>query len=67
MKLHDDIRLLNLRELAKAFGVGITYTRAMKKAGLSLPGGRTTISAALQWLKDHPDFKVSESLGWKRR
>ena len=66
MDTKRDTRLLNLTELATELNVGTTYTRAMKKAGLPVPGGRTTVSAAMDWLRAHPDFKVREALGWGR-
>lgn len=54
--------LLNLKQLAKALGVGYSFARAMHNAGLETPGGRVTESAARRWLKQHPAFKVSENL-----
>ena len=65
MDTKRDTRLLNLTELAEELNVGTTFARAMKKAGMALPGGRTTVSAAMDWLRGHPDFKVREALGWK--
>jgi hypothetical protein len=54
--------LLNLTELAEELGVGVSFTSAMKAAGLPLPGGRTTIEWALQWLRDNPHFRTRRAL-----
>jgi hypothetical protein len=54
--------LLNLTELAKELGVGVSFTSAMKAAGLPLPGGRTTIEWALKWLQNNPQFRTRLAL-----
>ena len=66
MDTKRDTRLLNLTELATELNVGRTYTRAMKKPGLAVPRGRTTVTAAMEWLHAHPNFNVRKSLAWGR-
>jgi len=53
-------KLITLKVLADKFGVGYSFTRAMKKAGLPLPGGRTSVSDAKRWLRKNPDFRVTK-------
>lgn len=58
----DSDKLLNLKTLAGELGVGYSFTRAMRKAGLQTPGGRTTLNDARRWLRSHPEFRVSTYL-----
>lgn len=53
--------LKNVGELAESLGVNRTYVTRMKYAGFAMPGGRSTIDWALQWLKEHPDFSQAAS------
>ena len=53
-------KLLNIGEMAKELGVNRTYISAMKRAGFSMPGGRSTARAALNWLKTAPQFAVTK-------
>ena len=46
-----------MAEIAAALGRGRNYVSAMKREGFSLIAGRQTLSAAMEWLKEHPDFK----------
>lgn len=59
--------LLTLRGLSEALGVSYSYTRAMKKAGFPLIGGRARVPDALRWLKRHPDFRVSDHITTKAK
>ena len=52
--------LLNISALAAALGVSPCFIKRMKWAGFPMPGGRSTIAWALEWLKAHPDFKQSD-------
>ena len=36
--------------------------KRMKWAGFKMPGGRATVEWALEWLKNHPDFRQSDYL-----
>ena len=53
-------KLMSLKALASELGVGYSFTRAMKKAGMALPGGRTSAAEAQRWLRKNPDFRVSD-------
>ncbi|MEG0587934.1 MAG: hypothetical protein RR506_08545 [Akkermansia sp.] len=50
-------RLLTQVELAIILNVTPQWVGAMKRWGIPLPGGRTTLKAALDWLKANPDFR----------
>lgn len=52
--------LLNVSELAAELGVPPCFVKRMKWAGFPMPGGRSTVAWALEWLKQHPDFKQSD-------
>lgn len=52
---------LGVKELSRALGRGRNYVGAMKKAGFSMPGGRSTVYAAQRWLEEHPGFRVQSS------
>jgi len=53
-----DHRLLNGRQLAKQLGVSYDYVKDMRLTGFQPPiGGLTTITYALNWLNEHPDFR----------
>jgi hypothetical protein len=52
--------LLNVGELAAGLGVSTCFIKRMKWAGFPMPGGRSTVAWALEWLKAHPDFKQSD-------
>src|SRR5689334_8778631 len=50
--------LLNGTELAEEINIGRTGVQAMKKLGYKFTHGRkTTKRSALQWLRDHPNFR----------
>jgi hypothetical protein len=49
--------LLNITQLAAELGVSAVFIKRMKWAGFPMPGGRSTIRWALDWLKAHPEFK----------
>jgi hypothetical protein len=46
-----DPRLWNMSQLAECLGVPIEHIRAMKKAGFTMPLGRSTIGMAHKWLE----------------
>lgn len=54
--------LLNQKNLAAALGVSGPWIRAMHRCGFAMPGGRATVADALQWLKEHPDFRMRKVL-----
>ena len=60
-----DDKMIDLKTLAGRLGVGYSTTRAMKKAGMPLPGGKTTEGDARKWLKQHPGFRVKDWLTGK--
>jgi hypothetical protein len=53
-----DTQLLSIKELAWRLNRHPNYVYRMKKAGFPMPGYRSTVEAALQWLEDNP--------GWSR-
>ena len=59
--------LLNQQSLAQAIGVSGPWIRAMHRCGFPMPGGRATIADALQWLKEHPEFRMNKALRGHRR
>lgn len=52
-------KLITLKALAAELGVGYSFTRAMKKAGMPTPGGRVSATDARQWLRKNPSFRVT--------
>jgi RES domain-containing protein len=54
--------LKNMTMLADALGTSTTFIKRMKYAGFAMPGGVSTESWALKWLKDHPDFRQKDYL-----
>lgn len=46
--------LLSIKELARELGRERTYVWAMKCRGFRMPGGRSTVAAAIAWLENHP-------------
>jgi hypothetical protein len=56
--------LKNVGQLAKALGVSPCFIKRMKYAGFPMPGGRSTVEWALEWLRANPGFKQSE---WTKR
>lgn len=59
------------KELAAALKRGAGYVSAMRSAGCPMPGGRTTLRLALDWLLSHPDFNresvyPTKRSGWLR-
>lgn len=52
--------LLNCRELAGAMSVSAYFITAMRSAGYRFAyGHQTTLSHALNWRADHPDFRTT--------
>lgn len=58
MLKHNDTQLLTIKELAWRLNRHPNYVYRMKKAGFPMPGYRSTLEAALQWLEENP--------GWSR-
>lgn len=48
------------QELADKLRRGRCYIFAMKKAGFKMPGGTATLTGALEWLSENPDFKTTD-------
>lgn len=55
-----ECRLFKAGELAAALGVKGPFVTQMKHAGFKMPGGRSTLRWALDWLKANPDFASGE-------
>ena len=60
--LAPDPKLYSATNLAKALGVNRSFVGAMKRDGFPMPGGRSTIAWAHEWLRKHPNFTVSTPL-----
>jgi hypothetical protein len=52
--------LKNVGRLADALGVSPVFIKRMKWAGFAMPGGVATVEWALQWLKQHPEFRQKD-------
>jgi hypothetical protein len=46
--------LLGVKELASELGRSRFYVFWMKRRGFPMPGGRSTLAAAIKWLETHP-------------
>lgn len=57
------MKLLNLKQLAGELGVGYSFTKAMRRAGLPLLGGRVLADDAIKWLRKNPDFSPGKARG----
>lgn len=54
----EDHKLLNQRELANELNVSYDYVKDMRKVGFLMPfGGKTTLSHAIAWINQSPDFR----------
>jgi hypothetical protein len=49
--------LLSVKELAWQMKRHASYIYAMRQAGFQMPGNRTTLAAALDWLARNPDWR----------
>ena len=56
----NDEPLIDLKTLSRKLGVGYSFTRAMRNAGMPTPGGKTTVGDARKWLRAHPGFRVKD-------
>ena len=54
--------LKNMTALADALGTSTTFIKRMKYAGFPMPGGVSTETWALKWLKEHPEFRQKDYL-----
>jgi hypothetical protein len=52
--------LLNITQLAAELGVSTCFVKRMKWAGFPMPGGRSTVAWALEWLKANPSFRQAD-------
>lgn len=52
MKLDEP--LLSAREIAETIRRHTNYVYAMRRQGFKMPGGRATLTSAMQWLCKHP-------------
>ena len=52
-----DPRLLSCKELAWQLNRHVNYVYAMRRAGFHMPGDRTTLHDALQWLSQNPHWR----------
>jgi hypothetical protein len=59
--VHEE-KLLNLMQLAEDLGVAYQFDKHAHRAGLPLMGGRTTRSATMVWMAEHPDFRAEARL-----
>jgi len=50
-------QLLNVGQLAETLGVSACFIKRMRWAGFQMPGGRSTVEWALEWLKANPNFR----------
>ena len=50
----DQTQLLSVKELAWRLNSHSDYVYLMRKAGLPMPGNRTTLEEALAWLESTP-------------
>ena len=55
MLKYNDTQLLSVKELAWRLNRHPNYVYLMRKAGFKMPGNRTTLEAALEWLEANPD------------
>lgn len=56
MLKHNDTQLLSPKELAWRLNRHPNYVYRMKRAGFPMPGYRSTVEAALEWLEANPDW-----------
>ncbi len=54
--------LLSVKELADRMNYSENYVRAMKRDGFPMPGRRSTVLDALQWLEKNPAFRKNKRL-----
>ena len=47
-------KLQSRKELAAELGRSVRYIASMKARGFQMPGGRATVSQALEWLAKNP-------------
>ena len=50
----DQNKLLSIKELSAELGRDRSYVTAMKSRGFRMPGGRSTLASALDWLNRNP-------------
>lgn len=66
MEFSPAYTLCSQKELCGRLNVSRDFLLGMKYAGFAMPGGRSTINAALDWLASHPDFKPAAVLSTRR-
>lgn len=60
------MKLLPMHKIQKQLKVGNNFMASLKKAGCPFPGNRGTIEWCMEWLKSHPEFKVSDFKSCKK-
>ena len=61
---HDG--LLSVKDLACALRRSRTYVFAMKRCGFFMPGGRATLSQAVEWLMGNSKLTITRVYAKKR-
>jgi hypothetical protein len=59
----DEPLLKNVGRHARALGVSPVFVKRMRWAGFAMPGGVATVEWALEWLREHPEFRQAD---WTR-
>ena len=60
------MKLLPMHKIQKKLEVGNNFMASLKKAGCPFPGNRGTVEWCLEWMKAHPEFKVSDFKGCRQ-
>lgn len=60
------MKLLPMHKIQKKLQVSNNFMASLKKAGCPFPGNRGTVEWCMEWLKAHPEFKVSD-YNYKKR
>lgn len=59
-KLNQIMKLLPMHKIQKKLKVSNNFMASLKKADCPFPGNRGTVEWCMEWLKSHPEFKVSD-------
>lgn len=68
----DAVRRLNCRQMAEALDVAYGDVLDARRAGLPMPGNRTTVAAYNAWIEEHPNYReearrLRATAPWKGR
>ncbi|MGB2185087.1 MAG: hypothetical protein ACPH5P_00260 [Akkermansiaceae bacterium] len=55
-KVDPRFTLLNCAELAEIMGVKNSFIYKMKRAGMPMPGGKTTLEECMAWRNNNPEY-----------